>query len=142
MKSPNSDKPVLLRQFSFPDQLLHQIIVNNVVPRLDKHELIDNLDQNLMGHVFAGEPVDTPRVILRHLLLSAKSHNHALPYPALIKTIMERYGMYQPVREISADRCLSVAMLRHLKHKDTLTLSPSPSLEPSPPKLRHSTKPE
>ena len=34
-------------------------------------------------------------------------------------------------------------MLRHLKHKDTLAVSPSPSSEPSPPKLRskssHST---
>ena len=33
-------------------------------------------------------------------------------------------------------------MLRHLKHKDTLAVSPTPSPEPSPPKLRHSTKPE
>ena len=122
MKTPNSNKPVPLRQFNFPDQLLHQIIVNNVVPRLDKHELLDNLDQNLMGHVFAGEPIDTPRVILRHMLLSCKSRNHDLPYPALIKEIMERNGMYQPSREVSADRCLSVAMLRHLKHKDTLEI--------------------
>ena len=50
--------------------------------------------------------------------------------------------MYQPSREISADRCLSVAMLRHLKHKNTLAVSPTPSPEPSPPKLRPSTKPE
>ena len=31
-------------------------------------------------------------------------------------------------------------MLRHLKHKDTLAVSPSPTPEPSPPRLRH--KPE
>ena len=107
---------------------------------MDKHELLDNLDQNLLGHVFAGAQIDTPRVILRHMLLSCKSRNHDLPYPALIKTIMERNNMYRPSQEITADQCLSVAMLRHLKHKDTLAVSPTPSPEPSPPRLRH--KPE
>ena len=87
-------------------------------------------------------------MILRHLLIANKSRNHPLPYPSIVKKIMERYDMYQPVRELSADTILSVAMLRHLKHKNTLEVSPSPSPEPSPPTLRlhskssHSTQPE
>ena len=137
MIEPSNCKPLKIAQLNFSDKLLHQIIVNNVTPRLEDRDNCNNCDQNIMGHVFSGETMDTPRIILRHILLANKGKNHPLPYPLIIKKIMEKFGMYKPVLELSAENILNVVMLRHLKYKDTLEVSPTPSPQPSSPPARH-----
>ena len=133
MIEPSNCKPLKISQLSFCNKLLHQIIIHNVTPRIDDRDTCNNCDQAIMGHVLAGETMDTPRILLRLLLLAKQGKNHSLPYPLLIKRIMEHFGMYKPVRELSAENIISVAMLRHLSHKDTLDVSPTPTPPPSPP---------
>ena len=70
MLEPSNCKQLKISQLNFCDKLLHQIIIHNVTPRIDDRDTCNNCDQAIMGHVLAGETMDTPRIILRHLLLA------------------------------------------------------------------------
>ena len=151
LPKPSATRTLKNKQLNFCDKLLHYLLVCNVTSRKEGRDTVTFCDQALMGHVLAGDTIDTPRVILRHMMIAKKGKTHELPYPLLVKRIMEHFGLYRLVREVSAEKLISVVGLRRLAHYHTMedipqphspsrtpakdtraqTVHPSPSPEPS-----------
>ena len=67
---PSNAKTLKNSLLQFCDNLLHYILIKNVLPRQEGRDNVTIFDQALMIQVLQGELIDSPRVVLRHMLIA------------------------------------------------------------------------
>ena len=118
-------------------KLLHKFLIRNVVPRKENRGTVLINDVVLMEKIISGDLVDLPRLMLAHMQFCFSHDTHALPYPNLVKRILEFFSYYpEEIQETKFSSCLTLSTLHSMKFRAesvaTKEASPPPLLEGPP----------
>ncbi|CAM8908030.1 unnamed protein product [Rhodiola kirilowii] len=77
------------------NRILHKLVCTTLMPRSQKHGVINFWDFLLVDKLRAREPICLPKLLLQHMKYCAASENRGLPYPGLVKHILCDLGIYE-----------------------------------------------
>ena len=91
-------------------KLLHKFLIRNVVPKKEKRGTVFINDAILMEKTVSGSLVDLPRIVMAHMQMAQSHDTHVLPYPHLVKKILETFQYYPAeLKETPYSSCLTIA---------------------------------
>ena len=128
-------------------KLLHKFLIQKVVPRKEKRGTVLINDVVLMEKIIFGDLFDLPRLIIEHMQFCFSHDTHVLPYPHLVKQILEFFSYYpEEIQETKFSNCLTLSTLHSMKFRAesvaTKETSPPLMLEgPPPPSVPSSSSP-
>ena len=117
-------------------RVAHLVIIKGVVPRLEKRTSVTGMDIILLDKFMHFEPIDLPRIMLVHMgkcnteLMIQK--RHALPYARLAKLLLQKFGVYKPVHEVTLSWDMNMTDIRKMKCRDDPQEQPELPLEVKP----------
>ena len=79
------------------------------------------------------EPIDLPRIMLVHMgkcnTEKMIQKRHALPYARLVKMLLQKFGVYKPVHEVTLSWDMNMTDIRKMKCRDDPQEQPEQPLE-------------
>ncbi len=93
---------------------LHQVTVRGLVPRMEKTSNVHIQDAYLIYDVLLKKRVNLSVLVMKHMQACARSKNHGLPYPRLVKILLTNAGVYKPKKEVSLVHRFDAASLKKM----------------------------
>ena len=93
---------------------IHQVSVRGLVPRMEKTSNVHVQDAYLIYDVLMKKRVKLAVVVMKHMQSCARSKNHGLPYPRLVKMILTNAGVYKPKKEVTLVHRFDAASLKKM----------------------------
>ena len=93
---------------------LHQVAVRGLVPRLEKTSNVHIQDAYLIYDMLLKKTVNLSVLMMKHMQTCAKSTNHGLPYPRLVKVLLTNAGVYKPKKEVTLVHRFDAASLNKM----------------------------
>ncbi|KAL9670716.1 hypothetical protein QQ045_008274 [Rhodiola kirilowii] len=80
-------------------RILHSILVSNITPRKQKHNVVVFQDMLLVDQILQRKPVSIPFQVMRHMDNNKDNPSNGLPYPQFVKQILQYWEIYSPTSE-------------------------------------------
>ena len=93
---------------------LHQIAVRGLVPGMEKTSNVHIQDAYLIYDMLLKKKINLPLLVMKHMQACARSANHGLPYPRIVKALITGAGVYVPKKEVTLVHRFDAASLNKM----------------------------